>query len=105
MIRQTASQMRGGYFSFESRFIRNLPIRTVELSEADDKARHDEVASLVDRMQELNKRLAAAKNPNDKIQLEREIEATDRQIDQVVYKLYGLTEEEIRIVEADTGSK
>jgi hypothetical protein len=28
-----------------------------------------------------------------------EIEATDREIDRLVYELYGLTEEEIRIVE------
>jgi type II restriction/modification system DNA methylase subunit YeeA len=40
-----------------------------------------------------------AKNPNDKTRLEHEIEATDRQIDQLVYELYGLTEEEIKIVE------
>ena len=32
-------------------------------------------------------------------QIEREIAATDRQIDQLVYQLYGLTEDEIRIVE------
>ena len=31
--------------------------------------------------------------------LQRQIEATDRQIDQLVYELYGLTEEEIAIVE------
>ncbi len=34
--------------------------------------------------------------------LMREIEATDRQIDQLVYELYGLTEEEIKIVEEKT---
>jgi hypothetical protein len=101
---QTATQMRGGYYSFESRFIRNLPIRTVGLSEADDRARHDKVVSLVDRLLELNKRLPVAKNPNDKIQLEREIETTDRQIDQLVYELYGLTEEEIKIVEEATAT-
>lgn len=28
-----------------------------------------------------------------------QIEATDRQIDALVYELYGLTEEEIRIIE------
>ena len=104
MIRQTGTQMRGGYYSFESRFIRNLPIRTIEISEAADQARHDRVASLVDRMQELNKRLTATKNPNEKTQLEREIEATDRQIDQLVYELYGLTGEDIRIVEETNGS-
>jgi hypothetical protein len=31
--------------------------------------------------------------------LQRQIEATDRQIDWLVYELYGLTEEEIAIVE------
>jgi hypothetical protein len=46
-----------------------------------------------------NKEVAAAKNPNDKINLQREIEATDRQIDQLVYELYRLTEDEIKIVE------
>lgn len=49
-------------------------------------------------MLDLHKRLAAAKNPNDKTRLQREIEATDPQIDQLVYELYGLTEEGIRIV-------
>jgi hypothetical protein len=99
MIRQTATQMRGGYYSFESRFIKNLPIRTIRLSEPADKALHDNVVTLVDCIQELNKRLAETKNPNDRVQLEREIESTDRQIDQSVYKLYGLSEEEIKIVE------
>jgi hypothetical protein len=90
--------MRGGYYSFESRFIRNLPIHTVETSKASDKARHDNVISLVDRVQELNKRLAGAINPNEKVQLEREIETADHQIDRLVYELYGLTADEIKIV-------
>ena len=37
--------------------------------------------------------------PQEKEMLKREIAATDRQIDALVYELYGLTEEEIRIVE------
>jgi hypothetical protein len=36
--------------------------------------------------------------------LERQIAATDEQIDRLVYELYGLTAEEIRIVE-DTHSE
>jgi hypothetical protein len=104
MIRQTATQMRGGYYSFESRFIRNLPIRAVRLSDATDKARHDKMVSMVERMLALHKQLAVLRNPNDKTRVEREIEATDRQIDQLVYELYGLTEEEIKIVE-ETAAK
>jgi len=34
--------------------------------------------------------------------LRRQIESTDKQIDQLVYKLYDLTDEEIKIVESQT---
>jgi hypothetical protein len=36
--------------------------------------------------------------------LERQIAGTDREIDQLVYELYGLTGREIRIVEEATGA-
>jgi hypothetical protein len=37
--------------------------------------------------------------------LESRIAATDRQIDELVYELYGLTEEEIKVVEGAAGSR
>jgi len=43
--------------------------------------------------------LAAARPPAEKQVLQLRIETTDRQIDALVYELYGLTEEEIRIIE------
>ncbi len=45
-----------------------------------------------------------AKTPTNKIAIQRQIDATDRQIDQLVYELYGLTDDEIRIVEEATAS-
>ena len=39
------------------------------------------------------------KTPTAKTMLQRQIAATDRQIDRLVYELHGLTEEEIGIVE------
>lgn len=50
-------------------------------------------------MLDLNKRLAAEQNPQMKTILQRQIATTDGQIDRLVYELYGLTEEEIAIVE------
>lgn len=50
----------------------------------------------------LHKQLAAAKTAHDKTAIQRQIDATDRQIDQLVYELYGLTEQEIKIVEEAT---
>jgi hypothetical protein len=43
----------------------------------------------------------AAKTAHDKTVLQRQIDKTDKQIDQLVYELYGLTEEEIKIVEEE----
>jgi hypothetical protein len=54
---------------------------------------------LAERMLTLHKQLPAAKTPDDKTRLQRQIEATDHQIDQLVYELYGLTEKEIQIVQ------
>ena len=50
---------------------------------------------LVERMLALHKDLAAAKTPTQRTVIQR-------QIDQLVYELYGLTDEEIKVVgEAD----
>ena len=57
------------------------------------------MVKLVEQMLDLNERLAQAKVPQTKTVLQRQIETTDRQIDQLVYGLYDLTEEESKIVE------
>ena len=60
------------------------------------------MADLVEVMLALHKNLAAVKTPHDKTVIERQISATDRQIDHLVYDLYGLTEEEIALVEGES---
>ena len=54
---------------------------------------------LVEQMLALHKQLTTAKTPHDQTVLQGQLAATDRQIDRLVYELYGLTEEEIGIVE------
>ena len=50
-------------------------------------------------MLDLHKRLAEARINTERNRLQQQIDATDRQTDKLVYKLYGLTNEEIEIVE------
>ena len=47
-------------------------------------------------------RLPKAKTQRDRELLQRQINATDQEIDKLVYELYGLTDEEIGIVEEAT---
>ncbi|MFA5415168.1 MAG: hypothetical protein WC295_06710 [Methanoregula sp.] len=76
-----------------------MPIRTINFSDPTDKTRHDRMVTLVTQQLDLNKRLQDARLEQEKTQLSRQIAATDASIDKLVYELYGLTEEEIAIVE------
>ena len=62
------------------------------------------MVSLVERMLSLHKNLAAAKTPDEKKVLQRQITTTDRQIDHLTYKLYHLADDEIKIVQESQNS-
>jgi len=46
--------------------------------------------------------LPKVKTPHEQESLKRTIQATDNQIDALVYEMYGLNEEEVGIVEGET---
>ncbi|WP_273277861.1 Eco57I restriction-modification methylase domain-containing protein [Methanothrix soehngenii] len=102
LFSKQSSEIRGGFFRWKRQYLSPLPIRTIDFSEPADVARHDSLVSLGDRMLALHKQLQETRTPHDEIALKRQIEATDRQIDALVYELYGLTEDEIGIVEGST---
>jgi hypothetical protein len=79
--------------------LKNLPIYTPDFDNPDDKARHDRMVALVTEMLELHKHLSDAKTEYEKRIVIKEIDSIDRQIDSLVYGLYGLTADEIKIIE------
>jgi hypothetical protein len=87
------------YLRFFGQYLNDFPIRTIDFTNRADVARHDRMVSLVKPMLDLHKRVAAEQVPHAKTMLQRQIEATDRQIDALVYELYGLTEAEVAVVE------
>lgn len=80
-------------------YVERLPIPSIDFSNPTDKVRHDTLVDLVDQMLNLHKQLAEAMVSQAKTVLQRQIETTDREIDQLVYELYDLTDEEIKMVE------
>ena len=78
---------------------RRLPIRNIDFSNPAEKSRHDQIVQFVEQMLALHQSLSAARTPQERTALERQITAADTQIDRLVYDLYGLTEEEIKLVE------
>ena len=86
---------------FDGPVTNRIPIRTINFTDLADAARHDRMVSLVTQMLDLHQQLAAEGVPHAKAVLQRRIEATDRQIDALVYELYGLTNAEIVVVEQE----
>jgi hypothetical protein len=85
------------------RHIAQMPIRQVPPNDNRAGSLHDRLVALVQRMLDLQQRLAAKGTVHDdeRAQIEREIARTDREIDDLVYDLYGLTAAERDLVERE----
>jgi type I restriction-modification system DNA methylase subunit len=94
-----STNYRGGWYGYDAKVIRNIPIRMINFSDPRDKNRYDKMVALVGQMLDLHERKAEAGDAGGKERMQRVIDSTDQQIDALVYELYGLTPEEIAIVE------
>ncbi len=98
-IHSVCTDLQGGSYNFSGVFLEKVPIRPIDFNNKKDKARHDEMVSLVERMLTLHAKLGEGKEEHARTIVQREIAALDARIDRLVYELYGLSEEEIGIVE------
>jgi hypothetical protein len=91
------NQIRGvGNIDINPDYIKQIPIPANPNPET-----RDILIKLVESMLQLNKDLQQAVLPEQKEQIKARINYTDKKIDKLVYELYGLTEEEIKIVEGE----
>ncbi|MFA6135553.1 MAG: Eco57I restriction-modification methylase domain-containing protein [Phycisphaerae bacterium] len=98
----TCARLEGGddcYYEFRAQFVERFPMPTADLKGTPGRAIHDGMVDLVSAMSSMHKQLASAKSETQRGAIQRQIEATDAEIDRLVYDLYGLTAEEIAIVE------
>ena len=90
---------KGAFTKVRTNQLARLPIRIINFDDPEEVAEHDKLVSLVEKMLELQKKHHEARMERDKELYERQIKVVDAQIDRLVYDLYGLTEEEIKVVE------
>jgi hypothetical protein len=83
-------------------YMEKVPIRVVNFSDRADVARHTRIVELVKSILALHTQLAAANSAVQTGVFQRQIDATDAEIDRLVYDLYGLSDEEIALVEAES---
>jgi hypothetical protein len=87
-FKRVSTNFHGGYFAANKQFIEQLPIRPIDFASASERAEHDALAGLVER-------ILSAKRANPLA----DTSVLEREIDQRVYRLYALTSEEIQLVE------
>jgi hypothetical protein len=90
-----------GRLLLQAIYVKQLPIRVIDPKKRQDTAMHKKMVSLVEQILERNRELAEETWSINQERLQGEIKALDREIDELVYELYGMTEEEIRVVEGE----
>jgi hypothetical protein len=91
--------LQGGYLRIGPPQLKEIPIRCLNVASPRDRAAHAKMSRLIDSMESLKSQQAAAKAVAIEAIIQRQVDATDAEIDRLVYQLYGLTTEEIDIVE------
>ena len=87
------------FSEIQARQVEQLPFASVNIADPADKARHDQIVGMVDALLSLHQHLAVAKSEAQRGAIQHQVDATDAEIDRMVYDLYGLTPEEIALVE------
>ena len=79
--------------------IANLPIKKIDFDDLREKNIHQKINESVGLMTKLKKNINLLPSCSKKEKMAREIQITDEKIDKLVYELYGITEEEKKIIE------
>lgn len=98
-LRTVCPPKLSGYVEFSATCLTNLPIRLMDLGKKNERAVHDGLAERADQMLSLHSRLSTARTPHERLAIQAQIDATDHQIDHLVYQAYGLTQREIDLVD------
>ena len=96
-ISNTSTALKGNAYRLTPKYLNNF--KFPDLFENETKI--NEIKDSVENILMLNKDFANCKTPKDEKMLKLKIDKTEEKINQLVYELYGLTEDEIDIVKKE----
>ena len=86
---------------FDNPVTSRIPMPVIDLSNSSHKEVHDKIVVLVDNIIELNKKVNTEKNPNSLNMINRQISACEKQLDNLIFSIYNLNDEEKKIIEGE----
>jgi Eco57I restriction-modification methylase/TaqI-like C-terminal specificity domain len=99
VLQKMSNIFRGGWITCTKQYVGKLPLHTVSFSEPNEKQQYDSIVRAVKQILGLHAALTSVKTSRTKTMIQRQIAATETRIDRLVYDLYGLTEQEVELVE------
>lgn len=98
-LKVISAERQGGYLEAKPIYVSQIPIFKMSGNNSKENSIHEKITTYVSESLSIQKELSLTKTDSDKKHLEHKSELLDKQIDALVYQLYGLDEEEIKIVE------
>lgn len=98
-LNKISNVFRGGWITCTKQYFSQLPIINIDIKNSKQLKNKNEIINLVDQLLSLNQEKSETKLQSKISQIESKIDYCETRINQIVYQLYGLTEEEIKIVE------
>jgi hypothetical protein len=93
-LKRISTNFRSGYFGANKQFLVQLPI-----VQADSKSSSEMLETAALTLGRIAARMKTARMSQESAQLTRDFDAADMRQDRLVYDLYGLTDDEIALVE------
>ena len=84
---------------FDNPVTSRIPMPSIDLENKKHKELHDKIVNFVEHIIELKNKINDVKNPNENKVIQRKIDAIEKNIDEIVYKLYNLNDSEIKVIE------
>ena len=101
MVKSRASEFRGDYYSHGKQFIENLPIRTIDFTDAEEKRIHNTIVRTVKSIIRTKQSLNAEGAYTKKRILQRKLNRLYNNLFNQIDVIYGFTQEDIDCITGD----
>lgn len=97
--------VRAGKYRYRliSQYMEQVPIKVPDPKRKEQLAQREKLVALAERLVQQHAQVEGARTPQQKAALERQLNAANTDVDRMVYEIYGLTQQDISVVEASTG--
>lgn len=98
-ISKTSIFLSGGFYATNKQFAGEIPIKEMDFSNQKEKQAHDKIVNMVKNIIELKKKLNLVKLKDEQDMINRQIDALEIQINELLYELYNIKDKEKKIIE------